>query len=119
MTVANKRYSYPRVAVIQIDVHPAGKIRSTRHMLSTLDSHMVPDHTSPMVHIGYLSLVPTRLKHAPTPVRSLDNRRQDGPIVALGHLILPPSQHPWSRGVRFRPSGYTTTLAYWAHITSM
>jgi hypothetical protein len=25
MTAANKRYSYPRVTVIQIDVHPAGE----------------------------------------------------------------------------------------------
>jgi hypothetical protein len=25
MTATNKRYSYPRVAVIQIDVHPAGE----------------------------------------------------------------------------------------------
>jgi hypothetical protein len=68
-------------------------------MLSTLDLCMVPDHISPVVHVGNLSLVPTRPKQAPTPRRSLGNRRQTGPAVILGHLILPPSQQPWSRGV--------------------
>jgi hypothetical protein len=75
-----------------------GKTRSTCHTLSTLDSHMVLDHTSPVVHVGYLSLVPTRMKHAPTPERSLGDRRQTGPAVILGHLITPPSRQPWSRG---------------------
>jgi hypothetical protein len=41
-----------------------GKTWSTRHTLSTLDSRMVLDHTSPMVHVGNLSLVPTRTKNA-------------------------------------------------------
>jgi hypothetical protein len=92
MTAVNKRYSYSRVAAIRINVHPAGgKTRSTRHTLSTLDSHMETDHTSPTVCVGNLSLVPTRPKHAPTPGRSLVNRRQTDPTVALGHLILPPS----------------------------
>jgi hypothetical protein len=31
------------------------------------------------------------------------------------HLIFLPSQHPWSREERFRPSGYIATSAYWAH----
>jgi hypothetical protein len=96
-----------------------GKTWSICHMLSTLDSHMVSDHTSPMVHIGNLSLVPTRTKHAPTPGRSLGNERQTGLTVALGHLIPPPSWQAWSRGERFWPNGYTVTSAYWAHNTSM
>jgi hypothetical protein len=95
------------------------KTRSTCHTLFTLDSCMVPDHTSPMVHVGNLSLVPTRMKQTPTPGRSLGNRRQTGLAIAFCHPILPPSWLPWSRGERFRPSGYTTTSVYWVHITSM
>jgi hypothetical protein len=37
-------YSYPRVTTIWIDVHTTGKTWSTRHTLSTLDSHMSLDH---------------------------------------------------------------------------
>jgi hypothetical protein len=66
-----------------------------------------------------LSLTPTKSKQAPTPERSLDNQRQTGPAIVLGGLILPPMRQPWSRGERFRLNGYTTTSAYWAHITSM
>jgi hypothetical protein len=95
-----------------------GKTRLTRHMLSTLDLCRVPNHTSHVVHVGNLLLVPTRTKHAPTPKRSLGNQRQTDPTVALGHLILPPSRQPWSRGERFQSSGYTATSAYWAHILS-
>jgi hypothetical protein len=76
----------------------------------------IPDHTSHMVHIGNLSLVSTRSKQTPTLRRSLGDKRHTGPAVAMGHLILPPSRQPWSRGERFWPSGYTSTLAYWAHI---
>jgi hypothetical protein len=50
------------------------KTRSTSRTLSTLDSRMVGmvvDHTSPVIHIDNLSLVPTRMKHDPTPGRSL------------------------------------------------
>jgi hypothetical protein len=61
------------------------------HTLSKLDSCMVPDHTSPVVRVGNLSLVPTRMKHAPTPERNLDDQRQINPVIVLGHLILPPS----------------------------
>jgi hypothetical protein len=93
-----------------------GETRSTRHTLSTLDLHRVPDHTSHVVHVGNLSLVPTRMKHAPTPRRSLGDQRQTGPTVALCHLILPPPQQSWSRRERFQPNDYTTTSAYWAHI---
>jgi hypothetical protein len=58
MTATNKRYSYPIVAVIRIDVHPAGE--------NPIDSHRVSDSTSPVVRIGNLLLVPTRTKHTPT-----------------------------------------------------
>jgi hypothetical protein len=63
---------------------------------------MVSDHTSLMTHVGNLSLVPTRMKHAPTPGRSLGDQRQTSPAIALGHLILPPSRQPYSRGERFQ-----------------
>jgi hypothetical protein len=95
------------------------KTQSTRHTLSTLDLRMVPDHTSPMVRIGNLLLVPTRTKQTPTPGRSLGDRRQTGPAAFLGHLIPPPSWQPWSRGERFRPRGDTATSAYWAYNTSI
>jgi hypothetical protein len=95
------------------------KTRSTCHTLSMLDLCMVLGHTSPMVYVGNLSLVPTRTKHAPTPGRSFVDQRRTGPAIVLGHLILSPLRQPWSRGERFRPSGYTATSTYWAHITSM
>jgi hypothetical protein len=38
-------YSYPRVAVIWIDVHPAGETWPTCHTHPTLSLCMVPDHT--------------------------------------------------------------------------
>jgi hypothetical protein len=66
-----------------------------------------------------LSLAPTKSKQAPTLGRSLDNQRQIDPAVVLGGLIPPPMRQPWSRGKKFWPNGYTTTSAYWAHITSM
>jgi hypothetical protein len=83
-----------------------GKIWSTCHMLSTLDSFMVTNHTSSMVHIGNLLLVPTRRKHAPTPGRSLGDRRQTGPAVIFGHLI--PLPHD-SLGVGERGFGQVVT----------
>jgi hypothetical protein len=43
---------------------------------------MVQDHTSPVIRVGNLSLVPTRTKHAPTPERSLGDQRQTGPAVS-------------------------------------
>jgi hypothetical protein len=48
---------------------------------------MVPDHTSPMVHVSNLLLVPIKTKHAPTPRRSLSDRRHIDPVIVLGHLI--------------------------------
>jgi hypothetical protein len=44
MTTTNKRYSYPRVAEIRIDVHPAGETRPTCHTFSTLGPRMTLDH---------------------------------------------------------------------------
>jgi hypothetical protein len=70
-----------------------GKTRSTRHMLSTLDSHMVPDHTSLMFHVGNLSLVPTRMKQAPTPWRSL------GDLIPLPHDSLEVGEGGFSQEV--------------------
>jgi hypothetical protein len=64
-----------------------GKTRSTCYTLSTLDLHRVSDPTSHVVHMGNLLLVSMRMKHAPTPRRSLGDRRQTGPAVVLGHLI--------------------------------
>jgi hypothetical protein len=62
--------------------------KSDQHItLFMLDLHRVPDPTSHVVHVGNLSLVPTRTKEAPTPGRSLGNRRHTGPAVVLGHLI--------------------------------
>jgi hypothetical protein len=96
-----------------------GRARLTRHTLFTLDLHMVQDHTSPVVRVGNVSLVPTIMKQTPTPERSLSDQRQTGPTIALGHLILPPLWQPWSRRERFCLSGYTATPAYWAHNTIM
>jgi hypothetical protein len=87
-----------------------GKIRSTRHTLFTLDPRRVPNHTSHVVHVGNISLVPTRSKQAPTPRISLGDQRQTGLAVVFGHLILPPLRQPWNRGERIRSSGYTTIL---------
>jgi hypothetical protein len=61
-------------------------------MLSTFDPHSIPDHTSHMVHVGNLSLVPTRSKQATTPGRGLGDQRQTDSTVALGNLIIPPSR---------------------------
>jgi hypothetical protein len=82
-------------------------------------SCMVPDHTSPVVHVANLSLVLTRMKHAPTHRRSVDDQRQTGLIVGLDHIILHPSRQPWSRGERIRSSSYIATSACWVHNTSM
>jgi hypothetical protein len=70
------------------------KTQSTCHTLSMLDLCMVLGHTSPMVYVGNLSLVPTRTKHAPTPGRSFVDQRQTGPAIVLGHLILSPLRQP-------------------------
>jgi hypothetical protein len=67
-----------------------GKTRSTRHTLFTLDSRMVPDHTSLVVHVGNLLLVPTSTKHDPTPGRSLDDKdRLARPSSRVTSFFLP------------------------------
>jgi hypothetical protein len=76
---------------------------------------MILDYKSHMVRVGNLLLVPTSLKHGPTPGRSLGEQRQTGSTIALVHLIPPPSQQLWSRGKRIQPGGYIASLAYWAH----
>jgi hypothetical protein len=97
-----------------------GKTWPTHHVCFPLQS------TQPSVHFlravpvrDNLSLAPTKLKQAPTPERSIDNQIQTDPTIVLGGLILPPMWQPWSRGERFLPNGYTTTSAYWDHITNM
>jgi hypothetical protein len=119
MTATKKWYSYPRVTVIRIDIHRAGENPINMSHAFNARFHMVLDHISLVVHVDNLSLVPIRMKHAPTPGRSLDDRRQTDPAIILSHLIPPPSRQPWSRGERFWPSGDTTTSAYWAHNTNM
>jgi hypothetical protein len=57
-----------------------------------LDLRMVPDHTSPVVRVGNLLLVPTQMKQAPTLEGNLGDQRQAGLAVILGHLIAPPSR---------------------------
>jgi hypothetical protein len=40
MTATNKRYSYPRVVVIRIDVHPAGEnLINTSHAAHTQSAY--------------------------------------------------------------------------------
>jgi hypothetical protein len=76
---------------------------------------MVLDHTSHMVCVGKLSLLPTGMKHAPTPERSLDNQRQTV-LPSSWVTSSPPHDSIGVGGERFHPSGYTVTSAYWAHI---
>jgi hypothetical protein len=85
---------------------------SSPHMPDVRFIRAVPIHNN-------LSLAPMKSKHAPIPGRSLDNQRQIGQAIVLGDLILPPMRQLWSKGQRFRPNGYITTSACWAHITSM
>jgi hypothetical protein len=58
---------------------------------------------------GNLSLVPMSSNWTPTPGRNLGTQWSPVLAVVLGHLILPPSRQPWSRGEKVRPSSYTTT----------
>jgi hypothetical protein len=89
MTATNKQYSYPRVAAIQIDVHPIGE--NLINIPHTFHARSVYGPRPYILRGGNLSLVLTRTKHALTLRRSLGNQRQIGPAVTLGHLILPPS----------------------------
>jgi hypothetical protein len=45
MTATNKRYSYPRVMEIQIDVHPAGENLTNMPHAFYARTHMALDHT--------------------------------------------------------------------------
>jgi hypothetical protein len=84
-------------------------------MPSTLDLRMVPDHTSHVVHVGQPFTSHHKVETDPYTRKKSWQPKTDWPSCVLGGLILPPMWHPWSRGERFRPSGYTTTSAYWAH----
>jgi hypothetical protein len=97
---------------IRIDVHPTGENPINMPRTFHSRSRMVSDHTSHVVCIGNISLLPTRLKHGSTPRRSLGDQRETGSAIALGHLIPPPSRRPWSMGKRFGLGGYIATLAY-------
>jgi hypothetical protein len=88
--------------------------RSTRHTLSTINFHRVPNPTSHVVCVGNHSLVPTRTKQAPTPGRSLSDQRQTCPTVVLGHLI--PLPHD-SLGVGERGFGQMVTQIH--HLTGL
>jgi hypothetical protein len=112
MTATNKRYSYLRVTVIRIDLHPVGEI---------------PINTPHVFH--------ARFAYAPGPYISRGPRRQSfasphevetgtytqkkswqsktaGLTVVLDHLIPHPSRQPWSRVERFWPSTYIVISTY-------
>jgi hypothetical protein len=112
-----KNDTHIRVTVIRIDVHPVGETRPTRYTHFTLSPCKVPDHMYLMwsTHSN-LSRSPHEVKAGPYTRKKSWQPKQTGPTVILGHLTLPPSRRPWSRGERFQPSGYTATSAYWAHI---
>jgi hypothetical protein len=46
MTATNMRYSYLRVAVIRIDVHPTGENQTIHHTPSTIRPRMTINHTN-------------------------------------------------------------------------
>jgi hypothetical protein len=85
MIAANKRYSYPRVAVIQIDVHPAGEnpINKT-HMVPTL-VHICLAYTScgqsPSVAIFHESSIELSRTTAPEKKGSRHNLQHAGRLT--------------------------------------
>jgi hypothetical protein len=89
MTATNKRYSYPRVAAIWIDVHPVGE--NPINMPHAFHARLTYG-PGPYISGGNILLVPTTMKHAPTPGRNLSDRRRTGPAIVLGHLISPLSR---------------------------
>jgi hypothetical protein len=118
MTAANKRYSYLRVAVIQIDVHLAGE-----NPINTLHAFHAWFAYGPRPYISrgprsppFAS--PHKTEACPYTRKKSWQLKTDWPDRCLGspHSF---SWQPWSRGERFRPSGCTATSVYWAHITSM
>jgi hypothetical protein len=96
----------------KLDQHTTYASHSSPHTPSVRFLRAVPIRDN-------LSLTPTKSKQALTLERSLGNQRQTGTTVVLGGLIPPLMRQPWSRGKKFQPNGYTATIAYWAHITSM
>jgi hypothetical protein len=75
--------------------------------------HMPLVHFLRAVYVcGNLSHSPYKVETAPTPGRSLGTQRSLGSAIVLGHLILPPSQQPWSRGEKVQPSSYIATSIY-------
>jgi hypothetical protein len=111
MTATNKQYSYPRVMVIQIDVHPTGKnpINTLHAFHAWFVYGPVPYISRGLSRPSFAS--PHKTKKCPYS-RKKSWQPKTGPTVTLGHLILPPSRQPWSRGEMFQPSGYTTISAY-------
>jgi hypothetical protein len=77
-----------------------------------LDPRRVPDHTSHVVHVGNLLLVPMRSKQTLTPGRSLGDRRQTGSTVVLGHLIPLPHDR-----LRVMERGFAQVVAQLHHLT--
>jgi hypothetical protein len=118
MTTINKRYSYPRVAVIQIDVYPAGgnPINTPHAFYARFVYGHRPYISRDLRRQPFAS--PHKDEKTPTPGRNLSDQRQIGPAVISIPLIPPPSRQPWSRGERFQPSGGIATSAYWAYNTS-
>jgi hypothetical protein len=118
MAATNKRLLISESRGIRIDVHPAGKnpINKPHAFHAQFTYGLRP----------YISHCPRRQPFAsphqdetcPYTREKSWQPKTDWPGV-LGHLILPPSQQPWSRGERFRPISDTSTSAYWAHNTSM
>jgi hypothetical protein len=116
MTTINKRYSYPRVATIQINVHPVGE-----NPISTPSAFHARFAYSPG---PYISRDPRRQPFASSHKDKTDsytrgkscNRRQADPIIVLSHLI--PLSHD-SLGVGERGSGQVVTQLHQltGHIT--
>jgi hypothetical protein len=115
MTVTNKRYSYPRVTTIQIDVQPVRE--NPINMPHAFHARSV---YGPWPYISHgphrQSFASPHDDEISIPERNFGDQRQTGPVVVLGHLIPPPSWQSLSRGERFWLSGYTATSAYWVHI---
>jgi hypothetical protein len=109
MTATNKRYSYPRVAAIQIDVHPAGE--------NPIDT---PHAFHARFAYGpgpYISRGPRRQPFAsphkdetsPNTWEKSWRPKTDWLSRRLGSPHSPPLRQPWCRGERFRPRGAIAT----------
>jgi hypothetical protein len=71
------------------------------------DQHVI--RISRSIHIWQPFTNPYEVEPVPTLRRNHGTQCSLGMTVVLGHLILPPSRQPWSRGEKGRPSSYTTT----------